>query len=86
MNIKAIFAVNRSSHVWFLYIHSQIFNFIFQNEEANKKQKLMQIVNNFIRFLIWNNSNNSNNNNNNNNNKNNNNNNDSSDDRAPVTY
>ena len=72
-----------------------------KTKKQTNKQKLVQIVNNFMRFLIWNNRNNNNNKNNNNkdddnnnnnhhhdhnnNNNNNNNNNDFSDDQAPVT-
>ena len=44
-----------------------------KTKKQTNKQKLIQIVNNFMRFLIWNNSNNNNNKNNNNNNDNDNN-------------
>ena len=44
-----------------------------KTKKQTNKQKLIQIVNNFMRFLIWNNSNNTNNKNNNNNNNDNNN-------------
>ena len=50
-----------------------------KTKKQTNKQKLIQIVNNFMRFLIWNNSNNNNNKNNKNNNNNNDNNNDDDD-------
>ena len=50
-----------------------------KTKKQTNKQKLIQIVNNFMRFLIWNNSNNNNNKNNNNNNNDNDNNNDDDD-------